>query len=66
MEQVDGTAWRRSSYSGANGGQCTEVGTAPGLVLVRDSKDRDGPRLAFGRRAWQSFAATVKADAGRP
>jgi hypothetical protein len=66
MEQVDGTAWRRSSYSGANGGNCVELGTVGDTVLVRDSKDRDGPRLAFGRRAWESFAATVKADAGRP
>lgn len=53
-------AWRVSSYSGSGGGQCTQVACVPGAVLVRDSKDPDGPRLAFGPRAWQEFAARVK------
>lgn len=60
MEPVDG--WRKSSYSGANGGQCIEVATAPGMILVRDSKDTDGPELAFGRETWSAFAAKVKAE----
>jgi hypothetical protein len=63
MERLDGTAWRKSSYSGANGGNCIEVGNAPGLILVRDSRDAGGPRLAFGREAWEAFAAKVKAEA---
>lgn len=61
MEITDVPAWRTSSYSGSGGGQCTEVATVPGAVLVRDSKDPDGPRLAFGRQAWQAFAARVRA-----
>ena len=44
-------------------GNCVEVGTAAPLIAVRDSKDPDGTRLAFGREAWQAFAARVKADA---
>jgi hypothetical protein len=60
MEITDAPAWRASSYSGSGGGQCTEVATAPGAVLVRDSKDPDGPRLAFGPRAWRAFAHRVK------
>lgn len=59
MTQVP--AWRVSSYSGSGGGQCAQVGTAPGAVLVRDSKDPDGPRLVFGPGAWREFAARVKA-----
>jgi hypothetical protein len=55
------TTWRKSSYSGANGGQCTEVAAVPGAVLVRDSTDPDGLRLTFGRRAWEAFTAAVKA-----
>ena len=55
--------WRKSSYSGNSGGNCTEVATVPGAVLVRDSKDPHGPVLAFGREAWDAFAAAVKADA---
>jgi hypothetical protein len=60
MEAID-PRWRKSSYSG-NGGNCIEVATAPGTILVRDSKDTDGARLAFGRQAWEMFAAKVKAS----
>ena len=38
--------WRKSSYSGDNGGECVEVATA-GAVLVRDTADRGGPVLTF-------------------
>jgi Domain of unknown function (DUF397) len=62
MERLDGARWRKSSYSGANGAQCVEVASAD-AVLVRDSKDPDGPRLAFGREAWELFAAKVRAEA---
>ena len=54
-------AWRKSSYSGSGGGECIEVADAPGAVLVRDSKNPDRPRLAFGRDAWETFAASLKA-----
>ncbi len=60
MERLDGARWRKSSYSGANGAQCVEVASAD-AVLVRDSRDPVGPHLAFGREAWESFAAKVKA-----
>jgi hypothetical protein len=63
MDMTQVSAWRVSSYSGSGGGQCTQVGTVPGAVLVRDSKDPDGPRLVFGPRAWQEFATLVKAGA---
>jgi len=56
-------AWRTSSYSGANG-SCIEVtGTAPGVVAVRDSKDPDGPELAFTARQWTAFATALKGHA---
>jgi hypothetical protein len=58
MERMN---WRKSSYSGANGGQCAEVATVPGMVLVRDTKNNGtGPVLAFGRQAWEAFAARVR------
>jgi hypothetical protein len=62
MEGNRAIAWRTSSYSGNSGGQCVEVGDAAPLIAVRDSKDPDGARLAFGREAWEAFAAKVKAD----
>jgi hypothetical protein len=60
---MEGMNWRKSSYSGNSGGNCIEVATIPCAVLVRDSKDSRGPVIAFGRRAWATFAAAVKADA---
>jgi len=53
--------WRKSSYSGQ--GNCVEVAAAGRGVAVRDSKDPDGPELAFGQHAWQSFVAAIKRDA---
>ncbi|MFG2570241.1 DUF397 domain-containing protein [Streptomyces sp. NPDC048567] len=48
--------WFKSSYSSnGNEGDCIEVAAAPGAVLVRDSKDADGPRLAHPSRAWAAF-----------
>ncbi|MFF2954600.1 DUF397 domain-containing protein [Kitasatospora sp. NPDC057965] len=47
--------WFKSSYSGGEGGACVEVAEAAESVLVRDSKDKSGPQLAFSPAAWQSF-----------
>jgi len=55
--------WRKSSYSGNSGGNCTEVAAVPGAVLVRDSRDPHGPVLAFGHAAWKAFAAAVRVGA---
>jgi hypothetical protein len=55
--------WRKSSYSGSNGGACVEVGTAGLAVAVRDSKDPDGPLLAFAADTWKAFAEQVKTSA---
>lgn len=54
--------WRKSSYSGGQGGDCVEVADGvPGLVPVRDSKDPSGPALAFTASSWSAFLADVKA-----
>ncbi len=57
--------WRKSSYSGGNGGNCIEVGAhaATGRVLVRDTQDRTGPVLTVPPAAWRTFAAQVKSAA---
>lgn len=52
--------WKKSSFS-VNNGACVEVAAPPGAVLVRDSKDPDGPRLAFTPGEWGTFLAGVKA-----
>jgi len=56
-------AWRKSSYSGDNGGACVEVGTADPAVAVRDSKHPDGAPLAFAADTWKAFTDQVKANA---
>ncbi|MFJ2577509.1 DUF397 domain-containing protein [Kitasatospora aureofaciens] len=56
-------AWFKSSYSGNEGGECVEIAETPGVVHVRDSKDKGGPPLAFEPAAWQAFvefAATAE------
>ncbi|MEV4213239.1 DUF397 domain-containing protein [Micromonospora sp. CA-249363] len=50
--------WRTSTRSGDTGGACVEVAdNLPGVVLVRDSKDRSGPVLTFSPSAWTGFLA---------
>jgi hypothetical protein len=60
---VIGIAWRKSSYSGSNGGACVEIGPAGPAVEVRDSMDPDGPLLAFAAEKWRAFTEQVKASA---
>ena len=53
--------WRKSSYSGGDGGECIEVAsTDKAPVAVRDSKDPNGPKLAFTSSAWQSFVQQAR------
>ncbi|MGA8459737.1 MAG: DUF397 domain-containing protein [Streptosporangiaceae bacterium] len=54
--------WRKSSFSGSNGGGCVEVArNLPGVVAVRDSKDRQGPALVFAPDEWRAFLDGVRA-----
>ena len=53
--------WRKSSYSGTNGGDCVEVADGfPGVVPVRDSKNPVGPVLVLGVGAWQAFVDEIR------
>jgi Domain of unknown function (DUF397) len=53
--------WYKSSYSGGNGGGCVEVArNLPGIIAVRDSKDREGPAFGFTPEAWSAFVRGVK------
>jgi hypothetical protein len=55
--------WRKSSYSGTNGGACVEVSTheVAGRRLVRDSRHPQGAVLAVASQPWQAFITSVKA-----
>jgi hypothetical protein len=61
MERIDRPRWRKSTYSGSNGGDCIEAADHDGRVLVRDSTDRQGPVIRFSSAAWRDLVAEVKA-----
>ncbi|WP_234360051.1 DUF397 domain-containing protein [Streptomyces sp. DSM 15324] len=55
----------KSSYSGANGGDCLEIAPeSASVVPVRDSKTPDGPVLLIKRSVWAAFVASL-GSAGR-
>ncbi|MFC9680242.1 DUF397 domain-containing protein [Streptomyces sp. NPDC056948] len=55
------SGWRKSSYSGNDGGSCVEVLDDYGSGLpVRDSKNPQGPALVFGSDGWSSFITAIK------
>ncbi|MBT2210547.1 MULTISPECIES: DUF397 domain-containing protein [Actinomadura] len=58
---VSGIRWRKSSRSAHQGGECVEVADTTSTIMVRDSKNPDGPRLAFTPTAWQTFTNNIKA-----
>ena len=58
---VSDVRWRKSRRSGPEGGECVEVAALAPAVAVRDSKDPDGPRLAFSAAEWRAFAQRAKA-----
>lgn len=52
--------WRKSSYTGPNGGECVELTSVASTVAVRDSKDPDGPQLVVSRRAFAALLSDLK------
>ncbi|MFJ9310462.1 DUF397 domain-containing protein [Streptomyces cyaneofuscatus] len=53
-------AWRSSSYSNEEGGDCVQVADGfPGVVPVRDSKRPGGPALVLPATAWTAFISGI-------
>lgn len=59
MGGVGYTGWRKSTYSNVNTSQCIEV-AGVGMVLVRDTTNRDGGTLGFTAEAWATFTASLR------
>jgi hypothetical protein len=53
-------SWHKSSHSGSEGDNCVEVATCPHTVHVRDSKDKEGPQLAFSPAQWADFLSFAR------
>ncbi|MET8134940.1 DUF397 domain-containing protein [Streptomyces sp. NPDC005251] len=52
---VSDLTWFKSSYSGAEGGDCVEIAAGTGVVRIRDSKAVAGPVIRVSREAWAGF-----------
>lgn len=52
-------SWRRSSFSQGSDQTCVEVDFEQDRILVRDSKDPDGPVLRFSPMEWDVFLLGV-------
>jgi len=51
--------WRKSRRSGGDSA-CVEIAVSDSSVLVRDSHDHLGARLAFGPAQWRQFVRRIK------
>jgi hypothetical protein len=61
MEHIDALNWRKSSYSGGNGGACVEVASYDGTIFVRDTKDHGrGPVHKYTYDHWRAVLADVR------
>jgi Domain of unknown function (DUF397) len=59
METLNSAPWRKSSYSGTNGGSCVEAADLGDSILVRDTTDRGGVVLSIPPDAWLRFTAML-------
>ncbi|MFB8078253.1 DUF397 domain-containing protein [Streptomyces sp. NPDC056013] len=56
--------WHTSTYSGNDNDACIEVAdNAPGVIRVRDTKDRARGELTATPGAWVAFTAFARARA---
>jgi hypothetical protein len=54
--------WRKSTYSGHDGGNCVEVASVGGNIAVRDSKDPEQPPVIFDPADWAALVETLKSS----
>ncbi|WP_433259872.1 DUF397 domain-containing protein [Actinosynnema sp. CS-041913] len=52
---IIGKSWRKSSYSAGAQSSCVEVAPTRAGVVVRDSKNPDGPVIDYPATHWRAF-----------
>jgi hypothetical protein len=57
--EVSDLQWRKARRS-ANNGACVEVAPANGQIIIRDSKDQDGPVIRYSASSWHIFLGGAK------
>ncbi|KIH99100.1 hypothetical protein LP52_09655 [Streptomonospora alba] len=60
--KLNDSGWRKSSYSGNQGGDCVEVADTRHQVHVRDTRNRELGHLSFPAASWNAFIAALKDD----
>ncbi|MBO7938296.1 DUF397 domain-containing protein [Streptomyces antibioticus] len=58
---MESSVWRKSSYSGDQGGDCVEVADTASAVAIRDSKNPAGPILTLDPAAFSEFLSWTTA-----
>lgn len=54
------TEWKKSDYSGGNGGDCVEAKRTSAGAAVRDTQNRRLGRLEADRHEWTALLEAVK------
>ena len=57
---LNGADWRKSNRSGPYSDNCVEVAFVDEAIVVRDSKNPDGPALIFTAAEWDAFVGGAK------
>jgi Domain of unknown function (DUF397) len=61
VAELPEVTWRKSRWSGPQGGNCVEVARLPdGQVAVRSSRHPSGPALVFTSAGWAAFVSGAK------
>lgn len=57
--EVGDLQWRTARRSAGNGA-CVQVAPVAGAILIRDSKNQDGPVVPYPGNSWRIFVGAVK------